>query len=215
MVRGFSANGVRSTVLLSCRSGRWSRSGARPGVAMSTCCVGVARPLSGSVDAVAAGEDAAVVAEDAVVAGAAGDPVVAPAADEVVVAGVAEDHVVAAAGVDGVVAATRRGSRRRPRRRPSAPTSQRSVSGNRSAGVGSARRVVEQRDRARQQPHRVAGVGVVGVRQVRGAEHAPLRAHQPQDVAVVADDRVGVGAVAGRLRRCGRLRARRRRRAGR
>ena len=54
--------------------------------------------------AVAAGEDAAVVAEDAVLAGAAGDPVVAPAADQVVVLRVAVDDVVADAAVDGVVA---------------------------------------------------------------------------------------------------------------
>ena len=53
---------------------------------------------------VAAGEDAAVVAEDAVGAGAAGDPVVAPAADEVVVLGVAVDDVVVGAAVDRVVA---------------------------------------------------------------------------------------------------------------
>ena len=54
--------------------------------------------------AVAAGEDAPVVAEDAVVAGAAGDPVVAVAADDRVVLAFAEQHVVALAAVDEVVA---------------------------------------------------------------------------------------------------------------
>jgi hypothetical protein len=53
---------------------------------------------------VAADEDQAVVAEDAVVAGAAGDPVVAEAADDQVVAGMAEDDVVAAHSEDHVIA---------------------------------------------------------------------------------------------------------------
>ena len=57
---------------------------------------------------------AALVAEDAVVAGAAGDPVVAGAADDVVVLGVAEEPVVAAAAVDRRRRRTRRGPRRRP-----------------------------------------------------------------------------------------------------
>ena len=73
-------------------------------MAISTETLAVVTPLSGSVDAVAAGEDAAVVAQDAVDPGAARDPVVTPAADEVIVAGVAEDDVVAGAGVHGVVA---------------------------------------------------------------------------------------------------------------
>ena len=61
--------------------------------------------VCGVAAGVAAGEDPAVVAEDAVLTGTAGDPVSAPAADQVVVAGVAEDHVVTDAAVGGVVAA--------------------------------------------------------------------------------------------------------------
>ena len=56
------------------------------------------------VDFVAALEDAAVVAEDRVDAGAAGRPVGAPAEDDLVVLRVAEDDVGAAARVDRVVA---------------------------------------------------------------------------------------------------------------
>src|SRR5690606_19421634 len=54
--------------------------------------------------AVAAGEDAAVVAEDAVLAGAAGDPVVTVAADQVVVLAVAVEDVLALLAVGEVVA---------------------------------------------------------------------------------------------------------------
>ena len=52
---------------------------------------------------VSAGEDAPVVAKDAVDTGAAGDPVIAPAADDVIVIGVAECNVVTASEIDRVV----------------------------------------------------------------------------------------------------------------
>ena len=125
--------------------------------------------------AVPAREDAAVVAEDAVLAGAAGDPVLAPAADTGRRPARRRRRVVAAAAVDGVVAglavhlvappmsivalaATRRRCRVQvgigvaARRRSPASRSRsfRSSRWPKSAGleVRAARRVVEQRDAA-------------------------------------------------------------------
>ncbi|UUZ48848.1 hypothetical protein LP420_40375 [Massilia sp. B-10] len=61
-------------------------------------------PLSVSELAVTAGEDAAIVADHAILAGAAADPVVAVAADQIVVLAFAEHHVAAFLAVDEVVA---------------------------------------------------------------------------------------------------------------
>ena len=123
-------------------------------MAMLRCAVAVT-PLSGSAVPLRLVKIAAVVAEHAVVAGAAGDPVVAPAADEVVVAGVAEDHVVAAAGVDGVVAGLAVDLVGAPDVDRLAPYVAarfwRHARGTGRAAVGAARGVVEQRDRAGQQ----------------------------------------------------------------
>ena len=147
---------------------------------------------------VAAREDAAVVAEDAVLAGAAGDPVVAPAADDVVVVAVAEQPVVAAAGVDPVVAALavdlvvaavrrivgdagRLVGERRGRARDAVAV---------GPEVRAARHVVQQRDAAHDELLVVGAVVVVAERQ-QGAGGR----HEPVDVAVVADDRVRVAAV--------------------
>ena len=58
----------------------------------------------GGADAVAAGEDAPVVAQNRVVPGAGGDPVVAVAADDRVILAFAEHDVVADLRVDEVVA---------------------------------------------------------------------------------------------------------------
>ena len=72
---------------------------------LSVSCVVAARPNSGSAMPLRAGLEQAVVAEDAVVAGAAGDPVVAGVAVQLVVLAVAEDRVGAGLAVDDVVAA--------------------------------------------------------------------------------------------------------------
>ena len=106
---GSTLNGVRLTVFLSSPVTLIVACWTLPGVVISrfwlrkrACPV---TPDSGSpVVAVAAGVDAAVVAQHAVAAGAARDPVVAVAADQVVVLAVAEQHVVADLAVDEVVA---------------------------------------------------------------------------------------------------------------
>ncbi len=75
-----------------------------PGRSSRVSCVGGEQPVERLGQAVAAGVDHAVVAEDAVLAGAAVDPVVAGAAVDVVVLAFAEEHVVADHAVDRVVA---------------------------------------------------------------------------------------------------------------
>ena len=171
-------------------------------VAVAVAGVGVGRQQAGHAverlahGRVAAGEDPAVVAEDAVLAGAAGDPVVAPAGDDVVVAGVAEHGVVGRTGVDGVVAGlavhlvgpaevgARADDQARSRVEEVRPE------------VGAARRVVEQGHAADDQL--LAGVRVVvEERHVLGdrADVGAVDSDDPDDPAVVADDRVGVVAV--------------------
>ena len=104
---------------------------------------GVEQPVERLGQPVAAGLDQAVVAEDAVLAGAAVDAVVAGAAVEVVVLALAEEHVVADHAVDRVVAGLAVDQ----------------VGGAEVVGAA-ARRVVEERERPRDEPQR-AGVGVV------------------------------------------------------
>ena len=142
-----------------------------------------AMPYSGSARAVAAGEDAAVVAEDAVVAGAAGDP------------------VVARSRRSGRRPGLRRTARRCPscRRSKSSPdspciSSAAPMSRRRAAGVVSPGRPACSRascDRAR--PRSAGAVAVVVVVERRG--RPPCRP-TAVDVAVVADDHVGVARVA-------------------
>ena len=94
-------------LVLGARPDRTEGRDAVQGLAVTGAVAGtVARQPSGrpARRAVAAGEDASVVAEDRVLADAARDPVVAPAADDLVVVGVTVGHVVAAAEVDEVVA---------------------------------------------------------------------------------------------------------------
>ncbi len=144
---------------------------------------------------VAAGEDAAVVTEDAVLARAARDPVVAPAADQVVVAGVAEDDVVSCTGVDGVVAGLAV--------HLVGPTDVRTpvpVTIRRAEQVGTevrtTRGVVEQGDTA--DDERLAGVAVVVDEAdvlLREPDIGAVDADDPDDLAVVGDDRVCVEAV--------------------
>ena len=209
-VRGLRANGVRSTTLFSLPVGLSTAVWWLPGVAALVWTVGrdAVERLGG---AVAGGEDPAVVAEDAVLAGAAGDPVVAPAADDVVVARVAVHHVVAAAAVDGVVAALAvdlvgapdvDASCGRTSRTGSALAdslvASRASEDKVGATVRAARGVVEQGDRAGHEARERLAVAVVGEGEVRRAGRAgAVGPDQAQDVAVVADDRVAVDAVAG------------------
>ena len=123
--------------------------------------------------ALGAREDAAVVAEDAVVAVPAGDPVVAAATDDRVVLPVAVDDVVARAAVEEVVAGL-------------AVDLARATDDERRVGV--AFQVVDQRDPTRDD------VGAV----VEAQEAA--RPDEVEDEPVVRDDRVGVVRVAVRRR---------------
>ena len=132
--------------------------------------------------AVAAREDAPVVADDAVLARTAGNPVVAVAADDVVVLTLAEDDVRALAAVDEVVA------------RLAVDFVAGSDVGRRARlVVRAARHVVDERYRARDDLLRAV---VVVVEREVAARYA-VRADQAIDVAVVADDCVGVARVAG------------------
>ncbi len=210
---------------------------ARPGAGAGGAGAGPARR------GVATGEDASVVAEDAVLADAAGEPVVAPAADDVVVIGVAVGHVAAAAEVDRVVAQfavhlvvaedlapTGRVDAIAPGRVGDREEDAAVADGLAAAGVagaGSAQvepvrtevratgGVVEQVDTADHEL--LAAVGVVvdeahvprasdvaSIGRIGGvvADIGPEGAGDPDDPAVVAHDRVGVGRVpVGRGRR--------------
>ena len=150
--------------------------------------------------AVAAREDAPVVTDHGVVAGAARDPVVAPTADDVVVLAVAVEAVVALHAVDEVVA------RLAVHLVVAADVAERC-----GRIVRAARRVVEQARQARQDLHllsRRQGIGVVVVVETeehRRRRHCPVRGrgnrllgHEPDDVAVVAEDHVGVVGMPGR-----------------
>ena len=103
-------------------------------------------------DGVAGGLEQAVVAEDAVVAGAAGDPVVAGVAVELVVLAVAEDRVGARLAVDDVVAGLAvegvAGADVRRMRRRDRPAVVRIVRVARRVGEVAVRAVVDQLDRA-------------------------------------------------------------------
>ena len=190
---------------------------------------------------VAAGEDAAVVAEDAVLAGAARDPVVAPAADQVVVLGVAVERRRCRSRCRRCRRRTRRGPRRGRRCRCSGSPSRRRVgrrrdvaehvgSGVEQSPVASAPALLQQRalgagreergragSRGRRACSRAGArrgrrasrsgrrsrrrvvvvdepdVPLVGRRRRR--ERAAVGADDPDDPAVVADDRVGVARV--------------------
>src|SRR5262249_24983627 len=146
--------------------------------------------------AVAAGEEAAVVAKDAVLAGAAGDPVIAPAAVEGVILAVAEqdvvplqtvDHVVARLAVDLVAPAA-------------ILVGVGGIEGRPTGGV------VEEPDRPRDDAQRAAVLGGAGQVVVELEEPGPggaVGAHQAEDVAVVARDRIGVPGVPGGEGRAG------------
>jgi hypothetical protein len=163
----------------------------------------------GVAGAVAAGEDAAVVAEHAVVAGAAGDPVGTPAADQVVVLAFAEQDVVAGHAVDEVVAAFA------VQLVAGAVVAHLAIGQCIGLVVRAARRVVHQRGGARHDAQRAGlAVDVVVEGQVAGREghaaaaqraggHAGLEhvavdgdADQAVDVAVVAQDHVAVARMA-------------------
>ena len=153
--------------------------------------------------AVAAGEDAAVVAEDAVVAAAARDPVGAVAADDRVVLPVAEHDVVARPAVDEVVAgfAVDLAALQHAVDERAADIARNQGTG-RARVIRAARRVVEQRDCARDDSlssARVAKDVVVELQEAvrTGAlSRHPVRAHEPEDVAVVRDDGIGVVRLA-------------------
>ena len=132
-------------------------------------------PMHRLQEAVAAGEDPAVVAEHAVLPSAAGHPVVALAAHDVVVLAVAKERVVARHAVDRVVAClavdliVERGVR------------------------GLAEGVAEVHDRPRHDLQ--AAVGVVVELQV-AADCGTVETDHPEDPAVVTEDHVGVAGVA-------------------
>ena len=135
--------------------------------------------------AVAAGGDAAVVADHAVVAGTAGDPVVAVAPDQVVVLALAEEHVVAPHAVDEVVAALAVDL-----------VCETAVARSRGRlGGRAALRVVEQLDGARNDPERARVVVVEECEVSVRRRLRPVRADDPEDLRVVAGDRVGVARV--------------------
>ncbi len=135
-----------------------------------------------------ADQDPAVVAQDAVVASAAGDPVVAVAADDHVVPGVAVEDVAAAAPVDEVVAVLAVDlACGADVTDPVAGLGPGHTGASLAGQVGAAGRVVEQGDRTLDDPG--TRVGVVG-----GADEA-AGPDQVVDVRVVGGDRVGVGGV--------------------
>ena len=136
--------------------------------------------------AVAAGGDAPVITEDAVVTGAAGDPVVAVAADEVIVLAVAIDDVVAGHAVDLVVTGLAVDL-----------VAGTAVSGCCGGVEGRpAERVVEHlhgaRDKSQPTRIRVVGVGEIGV----GVLLRAVRSDEAQDACVVTRDDVGVTRVS-------------------
>ena len=144
---------------------------------------------------VAADLDEAVVAEDAVFAGAAENLVQSGAADEVVVPGVAVEYVVADLTVGEVVAVF--------------AVDQVGAADVRCAG--DAGRVVEQpvgvRDdslrTARLRRARTRGVGADVRRRIVDEAQEAARRHQSEQVAVVAEDGVGVAGMVGECPRGG------------
>ena len=139
-----------------------------------------------TVDIVAAGVDPAVVAQHTVLTSAAGDPVVAVAADDVVVLALTEENVPSSLAVDEVVPGF-------------------AVDLVASADikgcliccgqiVGPAWCVVDQFRSPRDDPQCIVVVVIEGQeRTVAG----PVGSHKAEDVAVVAQDHVGVPCVAG------------------
>src|SRR5262245_40611015 len=101
----------------------------------------------------ATGENAPIVADDTVVAGATGDPVVAPATDQVVVLAFTEQHVATSHAVDEIVTRLAMDLVRAA-----------DVVGSSRIEAHAARRVVEQLRRTRNDPDG-ACVVVVGERQ--------------------------------------------------
>ena len=134
--------------------------------------------------AVAAAEDQPVVAEDAVVPGAARDPVGAVAADDAVVLAVAEQHVVADHAEEEVIAGL------------AVDLVGGADVGRRNGGlkVGAARRVVEHLRGAHYDLRR--GIVVVVVEAEVMAGRGAVGADDAIDVAVVAQDHVGVFGMA-------------------
>src|SRR5581483_4560597 len=174
-------------------------------------------------NAVPTDEDAAVVAERRVVAVAAGDPVVAVAADQDVVLAVAEEDVVAGTAVDRVVALAAvdfAAERLAGTDRAAVPPGRTGadvgvvVRGYRAGDgrpglaheIGAARGVVEQLHGARNDVlvgNRRRRVALERARVVAEGEEAGVRGRaasrdEPDDVAVVRDDRVGVVRLAAR-----------------
>ena len=142
--------------------------------------------------AVAAREDAPVIADDTVVARSTGYPVVAPATENVVVLAIAEDAVVAARTVQGVVA-----------RLTVNLVAGADIAPCGDISVRTARRVVEQAGSVRHEPDAAVVVVVEGLEQ-RGRSDHPERCldrrsllDDADDVAVVTEDGVGVFRMAG------------------
>ncbi len=133
---------------------------------------------------IAAGEDASVVAEHAVDAAAAGDPVMADSTDQIVVLTLAEHDVVAAHAVERIVA------------RLAVDFVARAVvqGGGSRVHIRAAGRVVEKLDGARYDMSR--GAVIVVIEGQEGALAHPVGADQSVDVAVVAEDGIGVVGVA-------------------
>ena len=146
---------------------------------------------------VAAGIDAAIVTNDAILPGAAGDPVVAIAADNVVVLAIAEDDVAALHAVDKVVAGF-----------AVYLVGRADIAGRRCTDIDAARCVVEQVGNAHDDAHAAAilETAALVVAKLQEAVRVGVLArraigtYDAIDVAVVADYHVRVARMSCRCR---------------